>query len=229
MSTVEGILVIDKPAGWTSHDVCQFIRRRFKIKKVGHTGTLDPQATGVLVLLLGRYTKRAKDLAASDKEYEAVIELGKSTTTQDGEGEVIEEKAIDAIREEEIHKVVASFCGVQEQLPPMVSALKQNGVRLYTLARKGKTVERKPREITIYDIVCTKIDLPLVHVVLSCSKGTYVRTIAHDIGVRLGTGAYLKELVRTRNGKYRSEDAIGIDILKKMEDKEEIAKFVRVE
>lgn len=225
---MNGILLVNKPGGWTSHDVCNFVKRRFKIAKVGHTGTLDPQATGVLVLLLGKFTKLATRFADDEKAYDGTIELGMTTTTQDGEGDVV--ASTDEwkhISREKIEAVVQGFVGEQLQLPPMASAVKVDGVRLYKLARKGKVVERKPRPIVIHEIVCTNIDLPYISLSVVVSKGTYVRTIAHDIGAALGVGAYLKSLRRTRSGKFSLEECVSVEELKQLTDTSELKKHIR--
>jgi tRNA pseudouridine55 synthase len=222
-----GVLLIDKPAGWTSHDVCNFVKRRFHIAKVGHTGTLDPQATGVLVILLGKYTKLSARFTNCDKEYRGTIELGATTTTQDGEGSVIERREWGHVTEEEVVKTVERFKGPQKQIPPMVSAIRSQGVRLYTIARKGIEIERKARDIVIYDIRCDKIYLPSIDFTVVSSKGTYVRTVAHDIGQSLGTGAYLKSLCRTRTGIFRHSDCVSIETLKKLASKDELLPLIR--
>jgi len=168
---LEGILLVDKPSGWTSHDVCNFIKKRFKVAKVGHTGTLDPQATGVLVLLLEGYTKLSARFTNFEKQYSGTIELGVATTTQDGDGEVIERRDWHGITSEHIQEVFESFKGPQKQVPPMVSAIRSRGVRLYTLARRGYEVRRKLRDIYIYDICCDNIYLPNIDFTIVSSKG----------------------------------------------------------
>ena len=222
-----GVLAVNKPVDWTSHDVCNLIKRKFKIKKVGHTGTLDPKATGVLVLLLGRFTKLASRFADDTKDYSGVLELGKKTSTQDAEGEIVEEKAWDYISESELMDVIASFKGKQKQIPPMASALKKNGVRLYKLARKGHEVEREPRDIEIFDIKCNKIDLPEIDFFVSVSKGTYVRTIANDIGEKLGTCAYLKSLCRVRSGNYSVGDALNVEDIKNFTEISQLLNYIK--
>ena len=224
---LEGILLVDKPAGWTSHDVCNFIKKRFKIAKVGHTGTLDPQATGVLVLLLNRYTKLSARFTNYEKQYSGTIELGISTTTQDGDGDIIERKDWHGITPEHVQDVFASFKGPQKQIPPMVSAVRSGGVRLYTLARRGYEVKRKLRDIVIYDIICEKIYLPCIDFSIVSSKGTYIRTVAHDIGEKLHVGAYLKGLCRVRNGTFHLRDCVEIVELKKMKNRDELGHYVR--
>jgi len=223
---MDGILLIDKLAGWTSHDVCQFIKKRFRVKKVGHTGTLDPQATGVLVLMLGAMTKRAQQLVNYDKEYTGTIEIGTTTSTQDGEGDVLEEKDWHEVTPDDVRAVIEQFKGPQKQVPPMVSAIRSGGVRLYTLARQGKEVKREARDIIIYEMTCNAITLPLIDFTVTVSKGTYVRTIAHDIGVKLGTGAHLKNLRRIRNGSFHIDECVSIDDLKKLENKNDLVQLL---
>lgn len=224
-----GILLVNKPAGWTSHDVCQFVKKRFRLAKVGHTGTLDPQATGVLVLLLGRFTKYSEQFVGHDKVYTGTIELGKTTSSQDGEGEVIDQKPWEQLSPDSVRDVILSFQGEQEQIPPMVSALRSNGKRLYALARKGITVKREPRTIMIYSIHCDRIDLPLIDFTVHSSKGTYVRTIAHDVGQRLGTGAFLRTLCRIKSGTYSIDACVSIDVLKSIRDREELSRYIITE
>ncbi len=224
---LEGILLVDKPSEWTSHDVCNFIKKRFKVSKVGHTGTLDPQATGVLVLLLGGYTKLSARFTNCEKQYSGTIELGVSTTTQDGDGEVVERKDWRHIRPEQVQGVFRTFMGPQKQIPPMISAIRSGGVRLYKLARKGYEVKRKKRDIFIYDIKCDKIDLPYIDFTIVSSKGTYIRTVAHDIGEKLGVGAYLKNLCRMRNGSFHINDCVEIDALKRIKTKDELSNYVQ--
>lgn len=223
---VYGVMPVNKPADWTSHDVCNFVRRRFRIKKVGHTGTLDPKATGVLILLLGRYTKMASKFADDTKDYSGVICFGKKTSTQDAEGDVLGEKDWSHLSESDVCDAINGFKGPQKQIPPMVSALKKNGKKLYELARKGKTVEREPRDIEIFDFKATKVALPEISFFISVSKGTYVRTVADDLGERLGTYGYLKSLTRERSGAYQMADTVDIETLKKLEDNDDLAKYI---
>lgn len=224
---MDGILLVDKPSSWTSHDVCNFIKRRFGVRKVGHTGTLDPQATGVLVLLLGRYTKLSARFTNFEKEYAGTMELGIRTTTQDGDGEVVEQKDWQHVTAEQIRTVFEKLKGPQKQVPPMVSAIRSHGVRLYTLARKGHEVERPARDIFIYDLQCRNIDLPLIDFTIVSSKGTYIRTVAYDIGETLGTCAYLKSLCRVRNGSFHVDDCLSIDELKKIKIKKDLRHYLR--
>lgn len=222
---MEGILIIDKPVGWTSYDVVNFIRRRFKIKKVGHAGTLDPLATGVLVVLLERYTKLFKRFSSEDKEYEGTLRLGISTDSQDANGKVISKREISSVSRDDLEKAFAEFSGEIEQIPPMVSALRYKGKRLYKLARQGKEVPRKPRKISIYKFQLTNFNPPDVDFFLSCSKGTYVRTLCHDIGELLGCSGHLLKLRRIKSGDFSLGNSIGIEELKKME-REELEKRV---
>jgi len=226
MDVPTGILLVDKPLDWTSHDVCNFVKRRFLIPKVGHTGTLDPKATGVLVLLLGKFTKHAPLFVGCDKVYAGTLTLGVTTSSQDSDGDILEEKAWDHITDVQVREAVVSFKGAQKQLPPMVSAIKSKGKRLYKLARKGITVEREPRDIIVHDITCDEVALPQVRFTAHVSKGTYVRTLAHDIGHKLGTGAYLSQLSRLKVGGYGVEMCVSVDALKSLEEKESINNYI---
>ncbi|MDD4956760.1 MAG: tRNA pseudouridine(55) synthase TruB [Candidatus Omnitrophica bacterium] len=211
----DGVLVVDKEKGMTSHDVVSAVRRRFGVKKVGHAGTLDPNATGVLVLLLGKATKASVLYSSDEKEYEARIKLGERTDTGDREGVVV--ATSDALPgEDEVRRVVMGFEGESDQVPPMVSAKKVKGKKLYELARKGIVVEREPVRITISDMEITSVDMPFFDVRMTCTKGTYVRQLADDIGTVLGCGAHLWELRRTRSGKFRIEDAVGFQEVMEM-------------
>ena len=204
---INGIIVINKEAGFTSHDVVAKLRGILKQKKIGHTGTLDPQAQGVLPVCLGKGTKLCDLLADHDKEYEAVLRLGITTDTQDMEGTILKESSVQ-VSEEEVRTCILSFQGKQQQVPPMYSALKVNGKKLYELAREGKTVERKPRPVHFYEIEILEIALPLVRFRVTCSKGTYIRTLCHDIGEKLGCGAAMETLLRTKVGRFTLDDAI---------------------
>jgi tRNA pseudouridine55 synthase len=202
LSPFDGVLLIDKPAGMTSHDVVDRVRRHFGFKKVGHCGTLDPAATGLLILVLERATKLQDRLMSDDKAYEGAMILGVSTDSQDADGAIIAEKPVPPLTAEDIEEVLAKFRGDIQQIPPMVSAVKHQGTPLYKLARKGKTVERKPRLIHIYDLRVLGLELPRITFRVACTKGTYVRTICSDVGDLLGCGAHLHELRRTRSGKF---------------------------
>jgi tRNA pseudouridine55 synthase len=210
-ATPDGVLLVDKAEGMTSHDVVAMVRRRLEIKKVGHCGTLDPIATGLLLLTLGRGTKIQDLLMSEDKEYVGTLTLGVSTSTQDREGEVIETKPVPALPEEQIRAAFDKFRGDFYQMPPMVSAIKHGGVPLYKLARQGKVVEREPRLVHVYRYAIDKIALPDIDFTVACSKGFYVRTYAHDIGEALGCGAHIKNLRRTKSGRFNLERAITVE------------------
>src|SRR5437773_6387766 len=185
-ATPDGVLLVDKAEGMTSHDVVALIRRKLEIKKVGHCGTLDPIATGLLLLTLGRGTKIQDLLMSEDKEYSGTMMLGVTTSTQDKEGQVIEQREVPAFDEKTIRAAFEKFRGDFYQMPPMVSAIKHAGVRLYKLARQGKTIERAPRLVHVYRYAIDRIALPKIDFTVVCSKGFYVRTYAHDVGVELG-------------------------------------------
>jgi tRNA pseudouridine55 synthase len=199
-ATPHGVLNVSKPAGWTSHDVVAKIRRLLQVRKVGHAGTLDPEATGVLPVLLGQGTRLSAFLVHWDKEYEAVLRLGQETTTQDATGEIMRDCSIQGLRPETIHAAVAQFQGEQQQVPPMYSAVKMGGQPLYKAARAGKTLDRQARPITIYHIEVRAMALPYVTLWVHCSKGTYIRTLCADIGQVLGVGGHLSQLTRVRVG-----------------------------
>lgn len=212
--SLDGILAVDKPRGWTSHDICAFVRKRFRIRKVGHAGTLDPLATGVLVLLLGRATKLSQELSSCDKDYFGTFELGVETDSHDRDGRVIREAPWEAITLEKIREVVPSFVGEIDQVPPMISAIRYKGVRLYHLARRGAVVPREKRRIVVHEFRIESQMGPFVRFFARVSKGTYLRTLVHDMGEALGCHASLSELRRIRAGDYRLEDAITIDSLR---------------
>ncbi len=211
INLLNGILVINKPSDMTSHDVVDVVRMKLKMKRVGHAGTLDPLATGVLVLLIGRATKLFDKFSAFDKAYEATITLGLSTDTSDIRGKMIAQYSIEGISQENIEKVAKQFLGSIEQVPPMVSALKFKGKRLYQLAREGIQVERKPRQIMIHSLKILDLSLPKVKIFLECSKGTYVRQIAEDIGRMLGCGGCISQIHRTKVGPFTIDQAITLD------------------
>ena len=216
LSPFDGVLLVDKPAGLTSHDVVDRVRRHFGFKKVGHCGTLDPAATGLLILVLERATKLQDRLMSDDKAYEGTMLLGISTDSQDADGQIIAEKPVPALTAEDIERVFAGFRGDIQQVPPMVSAVKHQGTPLYKLARKGKIVEREPRLVHIYDLRVLQLELPRIKFRAVCTKGTYVRTLCSDIGDALGCGAHLFELRRIRSGKFDVKDAHALDeILKR--------------
>ncbi len=215
-----GALLVDKPMEWTSHDVVNFVRRRFNIKKVGHCGTLDPAATGLLILVLGKATKLSQGLSGDDKEYEAEILLGIETDSLDLDGNVVSESDWSSVTEDELIEAVNSFQGVQDQIPPMVSAKKKNGKRLYELAREGKVIERDPVSITIHKIKVNSVNLPRAKFTARCSKGTYIRSLCSDIGKKLGCGATLSGLKRTESGIFKVESAVTVDDMKNWEQEE---------
>jgi len=203
----DGVLLVDKPQTWTSHDVVAKVRGHFGFKKVGHCGTLDPMATGLLVLVLGHATRLSEKLTSDDKAYEGTILLGVTTNTEDADGATLETKPVPPLTEADIEAVLQKFRGDIYQTPPMVSAIKYQGRPLYKLARKGIEVEREPRLVHIYDLRLLATELPRLKFRMACSKGTYVRTLAADIGRALGCGAHLSELRRTAAGKFRLEQA----------------------
>lgn len=207
----EGILIIDKPEGITSHDVVFKVRRKLRIKKVGHAGTLDPLATGVLVVLLGKSTKLSSQFIDFDKSYRATLILGTITNSADIQGEVVLQKPYDHLSKENIITAVQNFLGESQQIPPMISAVKHNGQRLYQLARQGIEVERKARPIKIDRIHVDEINLPYIKIDVDCSKGTYIRQLASDIGEFLGCGACISQIQRTKVGHFRLEDAVKIE------------------
>jgi tRNA pseudouridine55 synthase len=212
--TPDGVLLVDKAEGMTSHDVVAVLRRKLDIKKVGHCGTLDPIATGLLLLTIGRGTKIQDLLMSEDKEYVGTLSLGVTTSTQDRQGEVIEERPVPQLNESEIRAAFEKFRGDFYQMPPMVSAIKRGGVPLYKLARQGKVVEREPRLVHVYRYTIDHIALPEIGFSVMCSKGFYVRTYAHDIGEALGCGAHLKSLRRTKSGRFDVANAISVDEIK---------------
>lgn len=213
-----GVLNIDKPAGMTSHDVVDAIRRASKERQVGHTGTLDPMATGVLPICVGKATKIQQFLIAQDKEYAVEMKLGILTDTQDTTGQVIEEKEVPPLSEEEILSILNRFQGELEQVPPMVSAKHHKGQRLYELARKGVEVKRDPCKIFIHQLVLETVSLPIVRFRVTCGKGTYIRTLCHDIGAAMGTAAAMSGLIRVRCGAFHIKDSVPLDLLKTPDD-----------
>ena len=213
LGPLDGLLLVDKPSGPTSHDVVAQIRRRFRIAKVGHGGTLDPMATGLLVILLGKGTKISDRVMGHDKTYEATLRLGIETDSQDADGQVVAEKDAAAVTAEQVAAQMKARLGDQMQLPPMVSAIKIQGVPLYKLARKGETVERPPKLIHVYRFDLLDFTPPDVRFVVECTKGTYVRTLAHDVGQSLGVGAHLVQLRRTKIGQLDVARAFALDDL----------------
>ena len=209
-----GVLLVNKPREWTSHDVVAFVRSRFNVPKCGHCGTLDPAATGLLVVVLGKFTKLSQKFSGEDKTYEGTILLGTETDSQDMDGNVIRQNDWSGVTEQQLRDTFTSFIGDIEQIPPMVSAVKKGGERLYDLARKGQEIEREPKPITIYSIDISRIALPYADFTVSCSKGTYIRTLCADVGAKLGCGAALYRLNRLRSGEFCLDDAVDIETIK---------------
>jgi tRNA pseudouridine55 synthase len=211
---IDGVLLVDKARGMTSHDVVAIARRALGTRKVGHCGTLDPLATGLLLITIGRGTKIQDLLMSEDKEYVGTIRLGEVTDSQDGDGQVLETNPVPEFTREEIQWAFDKFRGDFYQTPPMVSAIKKNGVPLYKLARQGKHIEREPRFVRVYTQEVRDIRLPEVDFLVVCSKGFYVRTYANDIGRELGCGAHLSALRRTKSGRFSVDNAVSVDDLK---------------
>ena len=205
---LDGAVLIDKPSGPTSHDIVDEIRARFAIKKVGHCGTLDPNASGLMIILLGRGTKLSEKLMSDDKVYSGWIKFGETTNSYDTDGEVQETKPVPPLTVEQLNEAAESFLGDQMQTPPMVSAVKVDGVPLYKLARKGVEVERKARLIHVYNFRFTQYEEPYGFFRVACTKGTYVRSLAHELGQKLGCGAHLATLRRVTSGRFDVTDAI---------------------
>lgn len=212
---INGMINVYKEAGFTSHDVVAKLRGILKQKKIGHTGTLDPDAVGVLPVCLGNGTRLCDMLADKDKEYVALMRLGIVTDTQDMSGRVLRQSVV-SCKEEELRQTVLSFTGEYLQIPPMYSALKVNGKKLYELARQGKEIERAARPVTIKEIEILSIDMPFVKIRVECSKGTYIRTLCHDIGEKAGCGAAMETLVRTRVGRFTLEEAVTLSEIETM-------------
>ena len=215
---VHGVINIYKEKGFTSHDVVAKLRGIVGQKKIGHTGTLDPDAVGVLPVCLGKATKLCDMLTDKNKTYETVLLLGKTTDTQDISGTVLEEKAVEGLSEESVKACVDSFVGDLMQVPPMYSALKVNGKKLYELAREGIEIERKARPITIFSIHIKEVNLPRVRMEVSCSKGTYIRTLCHDIGETLGVGGCMEELIRTKVSRFEIKDSVTLEEVREYKD-----------
>ncbi len=213
---MEGILLVDKPRDHTSHDVVARLRGKLRMKKIGHAGTLDPMATGLLIILVGKATRVSQYLISLDKEYEGTIELGKVTDTQDADGEVMETRPVPALTEAQVREAINGFLGDQYQMPPMYSAIKIDGVPLYKSARKGEEVAREPRFIRVSSWELTRFGLPQFDFRLRCTKGTYVRTLAHDLGQKLGTGAHLAALRRTATDKFNVAQALTLEQIQAM-------------
>jgi tRNA pseudouridine55 synthase len=219
-NALDGAILIDKPPGPTSHDVVDVIRRQFAIKKVGHCGTLDPNASGLLIIVLGRGTKLSEKLMSDDKVYEGTIKFGETTNSYDADGEIESSLPVPPMTLEQINEMAAAFVGDQMQVPPMVSAIKKDGVPLYKLARKGIEVEREPRLIHIYQFRFSQYTEPLGQFRLACTKGTYVRSVAHELGQKAGCGAHLATLRRITSGKFDVAGAIPLDTVLKLTPRE---------
>lgn len=202
------VLLIDKPLYWTSFDVIKKIRHLIRIKKVGHAGTLDPLATGLLIVCTGKFTKRINEYMAKEKEYTGTFTLGATTATYDAESEPVPNGSYENINIEKLEKIAETFTGNIMQVPPAHSAIKKNGKRAYTLARQGEEVQLEPRSITIHSFLITQYEPPIVHFKVTCSTGTYIRSLANDFGKALGCGAYLSSLRRTRIGEFNVNDAV---------------------
>ena len=213
---IDGVLLVDKPSDHTSHDVVARLRRKLNMKRIGHAGTLDPMATGLIIMLIGKATSISQYLISLDKEYEGTVELGKVTDSQDADGEVLETRPVPPFGEAEVRAAMQSFLGDQYQTPPMYSAIKIDGVPLYKSARKGVEVEREPRFIRVSSFEMTRFALPQFDFKLRCTKGTYVRTIAHDLGQKLGCGAFLAALRRTATDKFNVAQALTIEQIEAM-------------
>jgi tRNA pseudouridine55 synthase len=215
-SALDGAILVDKPAGPTSHDVVDAIRRKFGIKKVGHCGTLDPNATGLLIIVLGRGTKLSEKLMGADKVYEGAIKFGETTDSYDADGELTASLPVPPMTLGQLNDEAAKFVGDLMQIPPMVSAIKIKSVPLYKLARKGIEIEREPRLVHIYNFRFTGYESPLGQFKIACTKGTYVRSIAHDLGQKLGCGAHLATLRRSASGRFDVADAVPLDAVLQM-------------
>lgn len=224
---MDGVIVLNKPKGKTSHDCVGFVRRLFGTRRVGHTGTLDPLATGVLPICVGCATKASELLTCENKAYRAELVLGKTTDTLDCEGEVLSESAVD-FDEEKIQKCIMSFVGKSEQLPPMYSAIKKNGKKLYELARQGISIEREARNIEIYSIEILNMNREnnSVEFNVECSKGTYIRSLCDDIGARLGCGGYMNGLVRTKSGKFTIDKSYTAEELEELKEQGKLSRAV---
>lgn len=222
---ISGILNIKKEAGFTSHDVVAKLRGIVHQKKIGHTGTLDPDATGVLPVCLGKATKLCDIIGDWDKTYEAVLLLGKETDTEDTSGKILEEKEV-TVTEEEIQNIILFFQGTYDQIPPMYSAKKVNGKKLYELARQGIVIERKPCPVTLSSIHIKKIELPYVTFEVTCSKGTYIRSLCRDIGVKAGCGGCMSGLIRTRVSSFRIEEGFTLSEVEEMRDRDTLSEHI---
>lgn len=214
------VLLIDKPYKWTSFDIIRKVRELIKIRKVGHAGTLDPLATGLLIVCTGKFTKSINEYMAQEKEYTGTITLGATTPTFDLEGELQNIKDSSSITEEQIRNATSAFTGEIMQVPPMHSAIKKNGVRVYELARRGETIELEPRKLFIKEFAITTVEMPVVHFRVVCSTGTYIRSLANDFGAALGCGGYLSSLCRTRIGAFELCKALSVEQLEEQVKKD---------
>ena len=221
-----GILLIDKPTEWSSFDCVNFVRSRFNIPKVGHCGTLDPAATGLLVLVVNKFTKLSAVLSGEDKTYEATLLIGKESDSLDLDGEITVVNDYSDVTKEDLKDTINSFVGEYEQVPPMVSAIKKGGKKLCDLARKGVEVEREGRLVSIKSIDIHSINIPEAKFTVCCSKGTYIRSLCADIGAKLGCGGLLAKLRRIQSGKFLIEHAVTIDEIKAMEQQDLLAKVI---
>lgn len=217
---MNGIVIVDKPADWTSQDVTARLRRVFNTRRIGHGGTLDPMATGVLPVFVGRATRGVEFFEHAEKTYEATLLLGVNTDTEDISGRVLERREVTVTREQ-VEAVLERFRGEQQQIPPMYSAIKINGQKLYDLARKGQKVERKPRSITVFRLECLDFSGERVRLLIRCSKGTYIRTLCKDIGQALGCGGCMERLRRVAAGEYTAQQAVPLQTLLETEDPEQ--------
>lgn len=213
---LDGVLLVDKPGDHTSHDVIARLRGKLRMRKIGHAGTLDPMATGLLIVLLGKATRVSQFLISLDKEYEGTVELGKTTDSQDADGQMMETRPVPPLTETELRAAMQAFQGDQYQTPPMFSAIKIGGVPLYKRARKGEEIEREPRFIRVMSWELLRLDLPRFDFRLRCTKGTYVRTLAHDLGTKLGCGAHLSALRRTATDRFNVSQALTLGQIEEM-------------
>jgi tRNA pseudouridine55 synthase len=213
---LDGVLLVDKPGEHTSHDVIARLRGKLRMRKIGHAGTLDPMATGLLIVLVGKATRVSQFIISLDKEYEGTIELGKTTDSQDAEGEVMETRPVPALTEDQVRVAMQGFLGDQYQMPPMFSAIKIGGVPLYKKARKGEEVVREPRFIRVMSWDMLRFASPNIDFRLRCTKGTYVRTLAHDLGTKIGCGAHLSALRRTATDRFNVAQALTMDQIEGM-------------
>ncbi|HKC60241.1 MAG TPA: tRNA pseudouridine(55) synthase TruB [Myxococcales bacterium] len=229
MPDLSGVVVVNKPSGPTSFDVVRRVKGLFKVKRVGHTGTLDPTATGVLPICVGEATKVAGFIADGEKEYEATVRFGQITDTQDAAGRVLETRPVEGLTEDRVREALRSFVGLIEQTPPMYSARKVEGRRLYELARAGEEVEREPRTVNVDEARLTFFQPPDCGIFVRCSKGTYLRTLAHDLGARLGPGAHLRELRRVRVASFGIDESVGLDELMAAakQGRDELARYLK--